>query len=99
MLAKQINYDFNDQGYNFKEGNPFTLKDIYRQPDCIAGYSYLMLFAYDFFGDQKFLAESRTSLTPLRGLFEEPMVRSPKWGHGQSRCSQAIDARSVGQCP
>ena len=101
VLAKQINYDFNDQGYNFKEGNPFTLKDIYRQPDCIAGYSYLMLFAYDFFGDQKFLAESRTSLTRYGGFLKNPWYEVPSGAMGSlaaaklSTLDPSVDVRKI----
>jgi hypothetical protein len=76
-LARQVNYDFNDQGYNFKEHKPFTLKDIYRQPDAIAGYCYLMVFASDFFGDQKFLDEARTSLARYQAFPKNPWYEIP----------------------
>jgi hypothetical protein len=81
-LAKQINYDFNDQGYNFKEHKPFTVKDIYRQPDCIAGYSYLMVFAYDLFGDQKFLTESRAALSRYQAFPKNPWYEVPSGAMG-----------------
>ena len=81
-LAKQINYDFNDQGYDFKAHKPFTLKDIYRQPDCIAGYGYLMLFGYEFFGDQKFLVESRTALTRYQNFSKNPWYEVPSGAMG-----------------
>lgn len=81
-LAKQIDYDFNDQGYNFKEHKSFTVKDIYRQPDCIAGYSYLMLFAYDFFGDAKFLTESRAALARYQAFPKNPWYEIPSGAMG-----------------
>ena len=81
-LAKQVHYDFNDQGYNFKEHKPFTVKDIYRQPDAIAGYSYLMLFAYDFFGDTKFLDESRLALRRYQAFAKNPWYEIPSGAMG-----------------
>ena len=81
-LAKQINYDFNDQGYNFKEHKAFTLKDIFRQPDCIAGYGYLMLFGYEFFGDQKFLDESHTAFTHYQNFSKNPWYEVPSGAMG-----------------
>jgi len=44
-MAKKVNCDFNDQGYDFSIGKPFTNADIFRQPDSIAGFAYNMLFA------------------------------------------------------
>ena len=81
-LATQIHYDFNDQGYDFKAGKPFTAKDIYRQPDCIAGYGYLMLFGYEFFGDEKFLTESRTALTKYQSFSRNPWYEVPSGAMG-----------------
>ena len=81
-LARQVNYDFNAQGYNFKEGKPFTAKDIYRQPDAIAGYSYLMLFGFDFFGDAKFLDESRTAMARYQAFRKNPWYEIPSGAMG-----------------
>lgn len=81
-LAKQVNYDFNAQGYNFKERKPFTVKDIYRQPDTIAGYSYLMLFGYEFFGEQSFLDESRTALNRYQSFAKNPWYEIPSGAMG-----------------
>lgn len=81
-LARQVNYDFNAQGYNFKERKPFTVKDIYRQPDAIAGYSYLMLFGFDFFGDQRFLDESRTALNRYQSFPKNPWYEIPSGAMG-----------------
>ena len=49
-LAHEIGYKFNDQGYRFNTRVPFTNQDMYRQPDAVGGYAYLMLFAYEMFG-------------------------------------------------
>ena len=81
-LAKQIHYNFNDQGYDFKAGKPFTAKDIYRQPDCIAGYGYLMLFGHEFFGDEKFLTEARTALTRYQEFSKNPWYEVPSGAMG-----------------
>ena len=100
-LARQVNYDFNDQGYNFKENKPFTVKDIYRQPDAIAGYSYLMLFAFDFFGDPKFLEEAHTSLTRYQAFSQNPWYEVPSGAMGSlaaarlSTSDAAVDLHKI----
>ncbi len=76
-LAHQINYDFNDQGYDFEAHKPFTNKDIYRQPDAIGGYSYLMLFGYDFFGDQKFMDEAKIATAHYQAFVKNPWYEVP----------------------
>lgn len=81
-LAHQIRYDFNDQGYNFKEHRAFTNKDIYRQPDAIAGYSYLMLLAFDIFGDQKFLAEAKIAVSRYQSFSHNPWYEVPSGAMG-----------------
>jgi hypothetical protein len=93
-IAKQVNYDFNAQGYNFKEHKPFTVKDIYRQPDTIAGYGYLMLFASDFFGDRKFLEEARTAITRYQAFAKNPWYEVPSGAMGSlaAACLSTSDA-------
>jgi hypothetical protein len=81
-LARQVNYDFNDQGYDFKAHKPFNVKDIYRQPDAIAGYSYLMLFGHEFFGDQKFLDESQTAMRHYLAFAKNPWYEIPSGAMG-----------------
>jgi len=81
-LAQQIKYDFNDQGYNFKEHRPFTKQDIYRQPDAIAGYSYLMLFAHEFLGDEKFADEARTAIARYQSFQHNPWYEIPSGAMG-----------------
>jgi hypothetical protein len=100
-LAKQVHYDFNDQGYDFKAHKPFTVKDIYRQPDAIAGYSYLMLFGYEFFGDQKFLDESRAAMSRYEGCARNPWYEIPSGAMGSlaaarlSTLQDSVDLRKA----
>jgi hypothetical protein len=76
-LAHQVSYNFNDQGYRFNTRVPFTNKDIYRQPDTIGGYAYLMLFAHEMFGDAKYLVESRHALGLYQSFSENPWYEIP----------------------
>jgi hypothetical protein len=76
-LAHQIAYDFNEQGYNFTKNSPWTNKDIYRQPDAVAGYSYIMLFAYEMFGEAKYLSESQTALLRYLSPRKNPWYEVP----------------------
>lgn len=76
-LAHQISYNFNDQGYRFNTKSPFTNKDIYRQPDTIGGYAYLMLFAHEIFGDAKYLEESRHALNLYQSFASNPWYEIP----------------------
>lgn len=100
-LAKQVHYDFDDQGYDFKAHKPFTLKDIYRQPDAIAGYSYLMLFGYEFLGDQKFLDESRIAMNRYEGFSRNPWYEIPSGAMGSlaaarlSTLQDSVDLRKA----
>jgi hypothetical protein len=76
-LAHQISYDFNDQGYRFNEKIPFTNKDIYRQPDTIGGYAYVMLFAHEVFGDAKYLEEAKKGLHLYQSFANNPWYEIP----------------------
>ena len=76
-LAQQIRYDFNDQGYRFNTGDPFTNKDIYRQPDAIGGYAYIMLFAHELLGDEKYRAEAAKGLKLYQGFATNPWYEIP----------------------
>ena len=58
-MAKQLRYDFNSQGYDFSKTAPFTNKDIYRQPDAVGGYSYVMLLAWKLTGKDFCLEEAK----------------------------------------
>lgn len=76
-LAHQISYNFNDQGYRFNTRVPFTNKDIYRQPDAVGGYAYLMLFAYEMFGEQKYRKEASKALGLYQGFAQNPWYEVP----------------------
>lgn len=76
-LAHQVSYNFNDQGYRFNTKIPFTNKDIYRQPDTIGGYAYLMLFAHEMFGDANYLEEARHALSLYQSFSENPWYEIP----------------------
>lgn len=76
-LAHQISYNFNDQGYRFNANVPFTNKDIYRQPDTIGGYGYLMLFAYEMFGDERYLKEAKKALNLYQSFPQNPWYEVP----------------------
>lgn len=100
-LAQQIKYDFNDQGYNFKEHRPFTKQDIYRQPDAIAGYSYLMLFAHEFLGDEKFAVEARIAIARYQSFQRNPWYEIPSGAMGSlaaarlSTLDQSVDLHKI----
>lgn len=76
-LAQQISYNFNDQGYKFNTNAPFTNKDIYRQPDTIGGYGYLMLLAHEMFGDERYLKEARKALKLYQSFSQNPWYEVP----------------------
>jgi hypothetical protein len=76
-LAHQVAYNFNDQGYRFNNKAPFTNKDIYRQPDTIGGYAYVMLFAYEVFGDAKYLEEAKDGLHLYQSFANNPWYEIP----------------------
>lgn len=76
-LAQQVHYNFNDQGYRFNTRAPFTNQDIYRQPDTIGGYAYLMLFAHEMFGDAKYLDEARHALNLYQSFASNPWYEIP----------------------
>ena len=76
-LAHQVAYNFNDQGYRFNKRVTFTNKDIYRQPDTIGGYAYVMLFAYEIFGDTKYLEEAKKGLHLYQSFANNPWYEIP----------------------
>jgi hypothetical protein len=77
QMAQRIDYDFNHQGYDFAEQKPWTARDIYRQPDSIGGYAYLMVLAYEMCGDDVFLQESRTALGRYLSFAANPWYEAP----------------------
>ena len=81
-LAQRIDYNFNDQGYDFKMGKPFTHRDIFRQPDSIAGYAYNMLFAALQAGRSEYLAESKKAIHRYENFSHNPWYEIPNGSAG-----------------
>jgi len=76
-MAKQIKYDFNDQGYDFAKGATFTNHDIYRQPDAVGGYSYVMLLAWKLTGKDLYLAEAKIGIDRYLSFAGNPWYEVP----------------------
>lgn len=76
-MAHQINYDFNDQGYDYVAGKPFTRQNIYRQPDAVGGYSYVMLLAWRMTGKDFCLAEAKTAIDRYTAFEKNPWYEVP----------------------
>jgi len=76
-MAQQIKYDFNSQGYDFEKGAAFTNKDIYRQPDAVGGYSYVMLMAWKLTGKEFCLAEAKIGIDRYLGFAANPWYEVP----------------------
>jgi hypothetical protein len=76
-MAHQIHYDFNDQGYDFEKVVPFTRQDIYRQPDAVGGYSYVMLLAWKLTGKDFCLAEAKTGMDRYLAFAKNPWYEVP----------------------
>jgi hypothetical protein len=77
LMAQQIRYDFNTQGYDFAKAAPFTNQDIYRQPDAVGGYSYVMLMAWKLTGKAEFLAEAKTGIDRYLDFAANPWYEVP----------------------
>ncbi|MCL2662124.1 MAG: hypothetical protein FWE83_02190 [Oscillospiraceae bacterium] len=76
-MARNINYDFNDQGYDFSTGKSWTNKDIYRQPDSIGGYAYNMLFAGVHGNDDTFITEAVSAINLYEKFTDNPWYEIP----------------------
>jgi len=79
-MAQQIHYDFNSQGYDFAKGAPFTYHDIYRQPDAVGGYSYVMLLAWKLTGNESWLAEAKIGIDRYLSFAKNPWYEVPSGG-------------------
>jgi len=77
QMAQQIHYDFNSQGYDFAKGAAFTNHDIYRQPDAIGGYSYVMLLAWKLTGKEFCLAEAKIGIDRYMDFASNPWYEVP----------------------
>jgi len=76
-MARQIKYDFNDQGYDFAKHAAFTNHDIYRQPDAVGGYSYVMLLAWKLTGKDFCLAEAKIGIDRYMDFARNPWYEIP----------------------
>jgi hypothetical protein len=76
-MAQTLHYDFNHQGYDFAAGGGWTDRDIYRQPDVLGGYAYLMLMTYLLLGDGAYLDEARHALIRYLGEPQNPWYEVP----------------------
>ena len=76
-MATQIKYDFNDQGYDFSKSATFTNHDIYRQPDAVGGYSYVMLLAWKLTGKEFCLEEAKTGIDRYLAFAANPWYEVP----------------------
>ena len=76
-MAQQIHYDFNSQGYDFAKAAAFTNHDIYRQPDAVGCYSYVMLMAWKLTGKEQFLAEAKTGIDRYLAFPANPWYEVP----------------------
>jgi hypothetical protein len=76
-MAQQLHYDFNSQGYDFAKAAAFTNHDIYRQPDAVGGYSYVMLLAWKLTGKELFLAEAKTAIDRYLDFAANPWYEIP----------------------
>ena len=93
-LARRINYDFNHQGYDFRAEAPWTDRDIFRQPDTIAAYAYLMLLAYTRFEEAVFLSEAQTAMARYLAPPENPWYEIPSGAMGVA-CAAHLRALGV----
>ena len=76
-MAQQLHYDFNSQGYDFAKAAAFTKQDIYRQPDAVGGYSYVMLLAWKLTGKEAFLAEAKIAIDRYLSFAANPWYEVP----------------------
>jgi hypothetical protein len=76
-MARQLHYDFNSQGYDFAKGAAFTNQNIYRQPDAIGGYSYVMLLAWKLTGKEFCLKEAKIGIDRYMDFAANPWYEVP----------------------
>lgn len=76
-LASRIGYNFNHQGYDYRTQEGWTARDLYRQPDAIGGYAYLMLLAHQMLGGAEYLAEAQAALRRYLAFPANPWYEVP----------------------
>lgn len=87
-LAERSGHDFNHQGYDFTAEEPFTRKDIYRQPDAIGGYAYLMLMAYELTAESVYLEEAEESIDRYLEFDKNPWYEVPDCAMAVLACAR-----------
>ena len=80
--ALKLNYDYNQQGYDYAAREPFTRKEAYRQPDSIAGYAYNMLFAALRAGKKEYYSESVNAMRLYEAFDTNPWYEIPNGSAG-----------------
>ena len=81
-MAEFVSYSFNAQGFDFASFAPWTRKDIYRQPDSIAGYAYNMLFAALNCRAPELLEQSKKAVALYTGFNANPWYEIPNGSAG-----------------
>lgn len=81
-MAESVDYDFNAQGFLFDDWKDFANRDIYRQPDSIAGYAYQRLFAGQVLDDPAGTKESLEAITRYQAFAENPWYEIPNGSAG-----------------
>lgn len=76
-MAQRIGYDFNHQGYDFAAETPWTERDIFRQPDAVGAYAYLMLLTHQMLGGGGYLNEARQALRRYLAMSANPWYEVP----------------------
>lgn len=76
-LAHELDYDFNDQGYDFQRSRPFSKLDIYRQPDSIGAYAYQMIFAARALGMEECMEEAVKAIRKYESFPDNPWYEIP----------------------
>ncbi len=76
-MARRIDHDFDYQGYDFAVAEPWTNKDIYRQPDALGGYAYLMLLGHQQFGEPGWLGEAEYAIDRYLAFPRNPWYEVP----------------------
>ena len=76
-MADVLGYNYYHQGYNFSNNAPWTKRDVYRQPDAIGGYAYLMLMAYEITGKQVYLDEAEGAADRYLAFAKNPWYEVP----------------------
>lgn len=96
QMARQIDYNFNDQGYDFVKHQPFTVKNAYRQPDAIGGYAFLMAFASEVFSDSVYQEEAEKALNKYLVFEENPWYEIPSQAMACQAAAKLVDVDVIG---